>query len=56
MDCCGNVKFNKELKNCKDKIKGAIDMQNNGDESMANMMKSVGRDNMVKFHQSMMGR
>lgn len=31
-------------------------MQNNGYESMANMMQSVGRDNMIKFHQSMMGR
>lgn len=31
-------------------------MRNNGYESMANKMESVGKDNMVKIHQNMMGR
>jgi predicted transcriptional regulator len=30
-------------------------MKNNGYESMANIMQSVGKEKMVKFHQSMMG-
>lgn len=31
-------------------------MQNNGYGSMAKMMQSVGREDMTKFHQNMMGR
>jgi hypothetical protein len=31
-------------------------MQNNGYGSMAKMMQSVSREDMIKFHQSMMGK
>lgn len=50
--------MNKLMTNISDEdYKKMIDiMQNNGYGSMAKMMQSVGRENMTKTHQSMMGR
>lgn len=50
--------MNKLMGNISDEdYKKMIDiMQNNGYGSMANMMKSTSREDMIKFHQSMMGK